>query len=374
LRAAIGAGGTLAATVAAGAILPAPAGAGPRATASAHTGGIPINVRAGAALSHARLATIPDGARLRVVCEVRGQGIVGYVRGTDRWDRLADGRYVSDANVAWRPARPALPTCRSAPARPAAQQPGGSATASTGGVPLNLRTEPSTGRPRAGTVPDGSRLAVVCQVSGENVVGHARTTDVWDRLSNGRYVSDANVAWRPARPTVPTCGSAPPASRPDAVSTEPAAFIARFAGPARASMRRHGVPASVTIAQAILESGWGRSELAYADHNYFGIKCFGEPGPVATGCRSYATHECAGQRCFATEATFRVYADLAASVYDHGRFLAIDNPRYRPAFAHTRAPDRFTTEIHKAGYATSPGYAKAIIGLMRQYDLYRYDR
>ena len=58
---------------------------------------------------------------------------------------------------------------------------------------------------------------------------------------------------------------------------------------------------------------------------------------------------------------------------DHGRFLVV-NPRYRPAFAYTRNADRFVTEIHKAGYATAPGYAKAVIALMQQHNLYRYDR
>jgi flagellar protein FlgJ len=49
-----------------------------------------------------------------------------------------------------------------------------------------------------------------------------------------------------------------------------------------------GVPASVTIARSILESGWGESDLSKNDNNYFGIKCFeGDPGPIATGCRTY---------------------------------------------------------------------------------------
>jgi flagellar protein FlgJ len=58
---------------------------------------------------------------------------------------------------------------------------------------------------------------------------------------------------------------------------------------------------------------------------------------------------------------------------DHGRFLVV-NPRYRRAFRYTRNANRFAVAIHRAGYATSPTYARNLIGIMRRYDLYRYDR
>jgi hypothetical protein len=245
---------------------------------------------------------------------------------------------------------------------------GGTATADTGGIPLNVRSGPSRGHARVATLPDGRRLSIVCQVTGERVAGHVRHTALWDKLSSGRYVADANVSWRPSRPSLPRCRA-----EPAAVPATPAAFIAALAGPARQSMRRYRVPASVTMAQAIIESGWGRSQLSAADRNYFGIKCFGTPGPIALGCRTYATTECERSQCWRTEATFRTYRSLRDSVRDHGHFLVV-NPRYRPAFAHTRNPDRFATAIHRAGYATAPGYARAVISLMRQYQLYRFDR
>jgi flagellar protein FlgJ len=133
------------------------------------------------------------------------------------------------------------------------------------------------------------------------------------------------------------------------------------------------VPASVTIAQAILESGWGRSGLSLVDHNYFGIKCFGSPGTIAIGCRSYPTTECNGNRCYRTTAQFRVYRTTADSFADHGRFLVV-NQRYRKAFAYLKDPNRFAIEIHKAGYATSPTYSKNLIALMKLYNLYRFDK
>jgi flagellar protein FlgJ len=153
----------------------------------------------------------------------------------------------------------------------------------------------------------------------------------------------------------------------------PAGFITRVAPGARRGARRYRVPASVTIAQAILESGWGRSRLTRRDHNYFGIKCFGRPGLIAIGCRSYATHECGRGRCWRTRAHFRAYRNASGSMADHGHFLVV-NPRYRGAFRHWRKPDRFAVAIHRAGYATSPTYARNLIRIMRRYDLYRYDR
>lgn len=132
------------------------------------------------------------------------------------------------------------------------------------------------------------------------------------------------------------------------------------------------MPVSVSVAQAILESGWGGSALTRQGNAYFGIKCFGTPGPVAAGCRPYQTRECDDDDCFGTTGTFRVYRTAVGSFDDHGRFLAV-NPRYQPAFAHTGNPDRFAREIHKAGYATDPSYSDQLIGLMRQFDLYRFD-
>ena len=144
------------------------------------------------------------------------------------------------------------------------------------------------------------------------------------------------------------------------------------AGPAQASQREFKVPASVTLAQAILESGWGKSKLAVQDRNYFGIKCFGGPGGYAAGCRDYPTTECGSGGCGKTTASFRTYRTAADSFADHGAFL-VSNSRYRPAFAHTGDPDRFAQEIAKAGYATDPAYPTKLIGLMRTHDLSRYD-
>ncbi|HET6212969.1 MAG TPA: sporangiospore maturation cell wall hydrolase GsmA [Micromonosporaceae bacterium] len=347
-----------------------PAGAAPAGAAVVRTGGGPLNVRVGAAVTHARVGTLPEGTSITIGCQVIGQTINGWVRRTAAWDRLSNGRYVSDAYVAWRPSRPALPLCGPAAA---ARTPRAAvsvvAWANTGGGPLNVRAGAGTGYRRLGTLPSGARLAIACQVQGQPIAIGSRANPMWDRIGDGRYVSDRYVAWRPARPALPWCDQQPAAMPP----WNHATFIAFVAGPARETMRLYRVPASVTIAQAILESGWGGSELTRVDHNYFGIKCFGTPGPIAVGCRTYPTTECSGGRCFATRAPFRAYRGPIDSFVDHGRFLVV-NERYRRAFGFTRDPNRFAIEIRRAGYATGPRYAESLIWLMRHYNLYRYDR
>jgi flagellar protein FlgJ len=321
-----------------------------------------LNLRSGPSTAHRVAGRLAQGTRIAVSCQAFGQRIAGPVRRSPFWDRLSNGRYVSDAFVRWRPARPAVRWCG---AGGVAVVP---AVASAGG-PVNVRTGPSTAHRLVGRLRNGTRLAVRCQRWGQRIAGPRSASPAWNRLADGRYISEALVAWRPSRPALPWCGQAPPT----VPAATPAGFVARVARPARQGMRRYRVPASVTIAQAILESGWGRSGLTRRDHNYFGIKCFGEPGGIAVGCRAYATHECGRGRCWRTRAQFRAYRNATGSMVDHGRFL-VENPRYRKAFRYTRDPDRFAVAIHKAGYATSPTYARNLIRIMKRYDLYRFDR
>jgi hypothetical protein len=153
-------------------------------------------------------------------------------------------------------------------------------------------------------------------------------------------------------------------------------FVRTAATGARAGAEEFGVPASVTLAQAILESGWGRSHIGAAN-NYFGIKAFAhdgrvDVGPIATGFVTVPTKEVVGGSVVTVMARFRSYRSLADSMRDHGRFLRA-NARYRPAFAHSSDPNAFARAIAKAGYATDPAYADKLISLMRANDLYRFD-
>jgi flagellum-specific peptidoglycan hydrolase FlgJ len=144
------------------------------------------------------------------------------------------------------------------------------------------------------------------------------------------------------------------------------AFIDQVAPGAVAAQRRYGVPAAVTIAQAIDESGWGQSTLATEDHNLFGIKGTGPAGSDAQPSQEY--HD--GQLVTRT-APFRVYNDVAESIDDHGRLLATSE-YYRQPMADRQDPNAFAAALTGV-YATDPDYGAKLIRLMRQYNLYRYD-
>jgi uncharacterized protein YraI len=363
--------GTLLATATTGAALGTGAdGAFAAVTASVHTTGGPLNLRAAPTTSSAVAGQVANGAGIAVSCQVTGQTIAGAVRTTAQWDKLTSGRYVSHAYVR---ASATVPTCGSlAPAggaKPAGPYPG---SASTGGGPLNLRSGPSAGTTQVGTVADGGALSLSCAVTGQYVSGAVRATSQWDRLTSGNYVTHAYVR---TSATLPSCaGTAPTGGGTGPVGSQTnAQFIASSVAPAQQGYREFGVPASVTIAQAILESGWGRSGLTANDRNYFGIKCFdGSPGPIAAGCHTYSTYECE-PTCVPTSASFRTYASITDSFRDHGRFLTT-NSRYRPAFGYTTDADQFLYQVWKAGYATSPTYVDNVKSLMRQYNLYQYDK
>ena len=126
------------------------------------------------------------------------------------------------------------------------------------------------------------------------------------------------------------------------------------------------MPAAVTIAQAIEESGWGQSSLATQDNNLFGIK-----GSGPAGSDAQPTQEFLNGGWVNTTAGFAVYRNVAESINDHGRLLATSG-YYTGAMAVRHSPNAFADALTGV-YATDPGYGSKIIGLMRQYNLYRYD-
>jgi hypothetical protein len=326
------------------------------------TEGGTLNVRSGPATDQKTAGTLANGANPEVFCMVRGEEISGYVRTTSTWLRIGKNRWISNAYVNWSPPQP-VPWCS------AASKAATSARVSTGGGELNIRAAANSTSGRQGSFADGTVVDVKCQVWGQEVDGAARKTGAWYLIGQKRFVSAAYIKWTAGEPWLPWCGQDPPTVPRGGT----AGFIDAQAPAAQSSDRATGVPASVTLAQAILESGWGKSALAREDHNLFGMKCFGSPGDHAIGCRDYATFECSPiGGCFDMDATFRAYANVADSYRDHGDLLA-NWSRYATAMDHADDPKRFAREIHKAGYATDPQYADKLIGIMDDYDLYRFD-
>jgi mannosyl-glycoprotein endo-beta-N-acetylglucosaminidase len=149
------------------------------------------------------------------------------------------------------------------------------------------------------------------------------------------------------------------------------AFIDAVGAAARSSMKSTGVPASVTVAQAILESDWGRSRLTRQGNNLFGIKALSGAGP--DGVVTLATWEHLSSGDVLVQAPFKAYFTLEQSIDDHGKFFT-SNKRYADALAVARDPRAFARAIQDDGYATDPAYASKLIGLMDKYNLYRFDQ
>jgi flagellar protein FlgJ len=234
------------------------------------------------------------------------------------------------------------------------------------------------------TVKNKQKVTVTCKVSGQYLRGNVRRTAQWDRTAIGDYISHAYVSGNPKLPVcAPPAAPPAPAVTPAPVATVPAGptgtmtneqFLAASIPAAQQSQRDTRVPTSVTLAQAILESGWGRSSLSANDNNFFGMKCFNNAaGAYAAGCKAYSTQECNAQGvCTTTVATFRTYRASVDSFRDHGASLK-SLSRYAAAFNYTDNPNQFIAEIHKGGYATDPQYTTKVVALMTKYNLYQYD-
>jgi len=121
----------------------------------------------------------------------------------------------------------------------------------------------------------------------------------------------------------------------------------------------------VTLAQAILESGWGDSHMGDA-WNFFGIKAQANEPFVVMHTREVVN----GKDVF-IDAKFRRFAGMEECFCAHGEFLR-DNPRYAPAFKTTDC-DSFARAVHAAGYATDPHYGDLLVQLIHQNNLGQYD-
>ena len=147
-------------------------------------------------------------------------------------------------------------------------------------------------------------------------------------------------------------------------------FIAKILSFAVVDMRRSKVPASLTISQAALESGWGASKLTVKANNLFGIKGSGPAGSI-----TMQTTEYVNGRPIKVAAAFRAYNNWGESITDHSALIvngvSWNRSLYRKAVGvGGEIADR---EIAAAGYATDPNYAAKLIRIMDAHNLYQYD-
>lgn len=162
--------------------------------------------------------------------------------------------------------------------------------------------------------------------------------------------------------TMPTAPSTdrPTSARPG-TSAAGYDYIHRFKDIAIEEMQRHGIPASIKLAQGILESGNGNSQLARRANNHFGIKCTSDWSGGRTYHDDDQENDC-----------FRVYAHPEESFRDHSQFLL--RRRYEKLFQlDPRDYRAWARGLKEAGYATNPRYADLLIDLIERYELYQYD-
>jgi LysM repeat protein len=139
------------------------------------------------------------------------------------------------------------------------------------------------------------------------------------------------------------------------------AYINKYKDIAIAEMQRTGVPASITLAQGIHETGAGTSDLVVASNNHFGIKCKSD----WTGATVYHDDDARGE-------CFRKYDDPSQSYKDHSEFLKT-RPNYSSLFKIDELDYKaWAYGLKKAGYATNPKYPQILISLIEKYNLQDY--
>ena len=140
-------------------------------------------------------------------------------------------------------------------------------------------------------------------------------------------------------------------------------YIDRYKSIAVAHMERYGIPASITMAQGILESDCGNSWLSVQSNNHFGIKCKRN----WTGGKVYYDDDAKGE-------CFRSYPSVEASYHDHAEFLD-SQPRYDSLFAYSSSDYKsWARGLKAAGYATAPDYAQRLVRIIEENQLFLLDQ
>lgn len=204
--------------------------------------------------------------------------------------------------------------------------------------------------------------------------GNSATSNASQTAADSALAQSAEA--KQAAPAAPKAASAVAASQENSTTDLSAlhfsnnasqqAFIQSVAPGAIQGWNEYKVLPSITVAQAIVESGWGRSALSTQAHNLFGIK-----GSYNGNSVVMRTREVYGGRSVYVNANFRAYANNSESVTDHGRFLNV-NSRYRNLLGDTNYAS-VANKLRQDGYATDPSYASTLIRFVQTYNLNQLD-
>ncbi len=149
-------------------------------------------------------------------------------------------------------------------------------------------------------------------------------------------------------------------------------YIDRYKRIAVEEMQRSGIPASIKLAQALLESGAGASDLAVYANNHFGIKC----GPDWKGKKYFKEDDDYDEAGELIKSCFRVFKTAEASFIAHSEFLRDPKKNYRYGFLFLLDPTdykKWAKGLRHSGYATNPNYDQLLIRIIENYELYRFD-
>jgi hypothetical protein len=169
------------------------------------------------------------------------------------------------------------------------------------------------------------------------------------------------VGWKYSKP-IQNGSSSKVNSKPMSTNEVTKAYIAQYSAVAMSNMKAYGIPASIILAQGILESGSGKGDLALNANNHFGIKCHND----WTGDKVYKDDDAANE-------CFRKYNQSAESYQDHAKVLTTKT-RYAKLFALPKDDYRsWAKGLKEAGYATDPRYPEKLISYIETYNLSQYD-
>lgn len=139
-------------------------------------------------------------------------------------------------------------------------------------------------------------------------------------------------------------------------------YVLQFKDIAMGNMQKYGIPASIILAQGILESGAGKGDLAVDANNHFGIKCHSDWLGESVRHDDDSAQEC-----------FRKYTEASESYRDHALFL-VGKSRYKTLFTYEKDDYKaWAKGLRAAGYATDPNYPDKLISYIERYNLHQYD-
>jgi len=174
---------------------------------------------------------------------------------------------------------------------------------------------------------------------------------------------EGKPASKPVKVKTKPKNEAAPVSHSDLFSEQAQDYVGRFSGIAVEEMKKFGIPASISLAQGLIESRAGTSKLAVNNNNHFGIKCFS---------RNCKRGHCTNFTDDTHKDFFRKFKNPWESWRAHSQLLA--SGRYKKLKKYGRDYRQWAYGLKSVGYATDRNYAEKLIGIIERYDLHRYDR